>query len=122
MSTFKNVVVENTLSVGGVAEFSNPIEVNSGVKFQGVTISDIIIVTGATGTINQDLAIGELPDGFTSENSIVLNVIVASNIGGYVSSTKSVMAYISQDNLVRVRADNEGYTRSSIKVVIMKIV
>ena len=122
MSTFKNVLVENTISVGGGAEFSNPIEVNSGVKFQGVTISDIIIVTGATGTINQDLSIGELPDGFTSENSIVLNVIVASNIGGYVSSTKSVMAYISQDNLVRVRADNEGYTNSSIKVVIMKIV
>ena len=108
--------------MGGGAEFSNPIEVNSGVKFQGVTVSDIIIVTGATGTINQDLAIGELPDGFTSENSIVLNIIVASNVGGYVSSTKSVMAYISQDNLVRVRADNEGYTNSSIKVVIMKIV
>lgn len=106
--------------MGGGAEFSNPIEVNSGVKFQGVTVSDIIIVTGTTGQLNEYIKLQALPEGFTPLNSCVLGWALTATNGNMVEHAPSVNVWLGNEN-VQVRVTDAGYVNCDLTVYIMRI-
>lgn len=121
MSTFKNVVVEDTLSVGGEAEFSSFVDATS-IKVGGssCSINGLFIAKGTTGQLNEYIKLQELPEGFTPLNSCVLGWALTATNGNRVEHAPSVNVWLGNDN-VQVRVTNAGYVNCDLTAYIMRI-
>lgn len=73
MSTFKDLAVEEDLNVGGDASITGTMSA-SNLKLANSTVmmNALLQISGTTGALNQDADLGELPEGFTSQNTIII--------------------------------------------------
>ena len=121
MSTFKNVVVEDSLSVGGGAEFNSPVKVEElSIGGSSCTINGLFIAKGTTGQLNEYIKLQALPEGFTPLNSCVLGWALTATNGNRVEHAPSVNVWLGNDN-VQVRVTDAGYVNCDLTAYIMRI-
>lgn len=121
MSTFKNVVVEDSLSVGGGAEFNSPVKVEElSIGGSSCTINGLFIAKGTTGDLNAYIKIQELPEGFTPLNSVVLGWALTATNGNRVEHAPSVNVWLGNEN-VQCRVTDDSYVNCDLTAYIMRI-
>lgn len=121
MSTFKNVVVEDSLSVGGEAEFSSSVNAtNIKVGGSSCSINGLFIAKGTTGQLNEYTKLQALPEGFTPLNSCVLGWALTATNGNRIEHAPSVNVWLGNEN-VQVRVTDDGYVNCDLTAYIMRI-